>query len=156
MSAFKLQVPATLASLSSVGELCALLAAQAGLDDGDAMRLRGAVDELVTNVITHGYEEDPAKMVQLVASVEDFRVVLTIVDEAPAFDPLSDAGPAPDWSVPGHLRPLGGNGLALARQSVDAMAYRRVGEENHTTVEVAGRPAREAGSPRRTRARGSP
>jgi serine/threonine-protein kinase RsbW len=148
MSAFRLQVPAELGSLSSVGELCGLLAAQAALGDRDTARLRSAVDELITNVITHGYREDPTRVVRLVASVEDYRVVVTIVDDAPAFDPLAHAGAEPDWSVPGHLRPLGGNGLALARRAVDRIAYQRVGTENQTTIEVSGRPAAPCAPPR--------
>ncbi|HXV96967.1 MAG TPA: ATP-binding protein, partial [Anaerolineae bacterium] len=52
-----LTVPGTLDSLSVIGKYVLTAAATAGLDKKVSYRLRLAVDEIATNIITHGYDE---------------------------------------------------------------------------------------------------
>ena len=52
-----LRLPATLDSLEQLGEYVIAATAEAELDAKAAYGLRLAVDEIATNIITHGYEE---------------------------------------------------------------------------------------------------
>jgi anti-sigma regulatory factor (Ser/Thr protein kinase) len=50
-------VPATLDSLGAIAEYVLAAAASAGLDKRASYNLRLAVDEIVTNIIVHGYAD---------------------------------------------------------------------------------------------------
>ena len=52
-----LVVPARLDSLQDIRKYVQTAAAEAGLDKKDAYRLALAVDEVTTNIVTHGYAE---------------------------------------------------------------------------------------------------
>ena len=98
-------------------------ATEAGLDRKAAYRLRLAVDEIATNIITHGYLEahlDGDVVVN--ASVGDEQLVIILEDSAPAFDPR--AHEIPDHiDKPSDERPIGGLGVFLAIKNVDGLDY---------------------------------
>lgn len=87
---------------------------EAGLD------LVQAVDELVTNVIKHGYRGADG-VVEVEVGRADDAAVVRIRDRAPRFDP-ADA-PIPDLTLPLARRPLGGMGVHLARELTDEMIH---------------------------------
>src|SRR5438552_8818951 len=79
-----LTLPATLESLEPLVQYVLSAAAAAGLDRKASYRLRLAVDEIATNIITHGYAESHIDGDVLVhANVGDERLVITLEDWAP-------------------------------------------------------------------------
>jgi serine/threonine-protein kinase RsbW len=78
------------------------------------------VDEAATNIILHGYRGAPG-WVDLTVKRADDRLVVTIEDAAPAFDPT--VVPAPDLGVPPGARRPGGMGIHLMRESTDALDH---------------------------------
>jgi anti-sigma regulatory factor (Ser/Thr protein kinase) len=130
-----LTVPGTLDSLSAIGQYVLSAAAVAGLDKKPAYRLRLAVDEIATNIISHGYQE---------ANREGVLALHAVIDEATLTIFLEDSGAAyaPDQALeqisldrPLAERPIGGLGVYLAMQGVDKFLYERVGDHNrHTFV----------------------
>lgn len=79
-----------------------------------------AVNEAVTNVLLHGYDEQPGYVVVSVeAGGGDLLVRLT--DDARLFDPT--AVPPPDINLPLEERPLGGLGVHMMRQLTDELNY---------------------------------
>jgi len=118
-----LTLPATLESLEPLVQYVLSAAAEAGLDRKASYRLRLAVDEIATNIITHGYAEahiDGDVVVR--ASVGDERLTITLEDWAPAFDPREQADPD-HIDKPSHERPVGGLGVFLAIKNVDQLDY---------------------------------
>src|SRR5579859_7386185 len=116
-----LTLPATLDSLEPLVQYVLSAAAAAGLDRKAAYRLRLAVDEIATNIITHGYADAHVDGDVLVkASVGDEELVITLEDWAPPFDPRQQELPA-HIDKPSHERPLGGLGVFLAFKSVDGL-----------------------------------
>jgi anti-sigma regulatory factor (Ser/Thr protein kinase) len=92
-----------------------------------------ATDELVCNVIGHGYPSGTGPVTVDVQRVGD-RIVITIADEAPTFDPTTH--PEPRLDLPLEERPLGGMGVHLARTLTDAMRHRMLpGAGNEVTLE---------------------
>ncbi|MDF5752078.1 ATP-binding protein [Spongiactinospora sp. TRM90649] len=136
-----LRVPATVSSLGEVAEFVGQAVVCADLGEKDAYRLRLATDELVTNVITHGFRHRPPGDIELQASISDGRVLLMMVDTAGEFDPTGR-----DRAVPPAVRPsaarwpdegkAGGFGLALVRMCADRILYERVGDLNRTIIVV--------------------
>lgn len=102
-------------------------------DDANALHL--VLDELVINIVRHGYGEtnDGTIQVRLERSGDTLTVVLK--DGAPAFDPTRV--PEPDLDQPLELRPVGGLGIHIVRSLVDAMTYRREGNANVLTLTKA-------------------
>lgn len=80
-----------------------------------------AVDEYVTNIITHGYRKQPGS-IEIEVNKKGEGLVVRVRDQAPLFDPTKT--PPPDLTVPLEHRRLGGLGIHLIRSSVDRMSYR--------------------------------
>ncbi len=94
-----------------------------------------AVDELVTNVIEHGYGGRPGPIEVELMRRED-RIVVYIRDAAQPFDPTDV--PSPRLDLPLEERPFGGMGVHLARTLTDAMRHRILpGGGNEVTLEKA-------------------
>lgn len=95
--------------------------AGAGGDDEMAADLVQAVDELVCNVVGHGYAGRPGTIE--VAFVETpAELAFRIRDAAPPFDPRTH--PEPRLDLPLAERRLGGMGIHLARTLTDGFDHR--------------------------------
>ena len=80
-----------------------------------------AVDELITNIIVHGYRGQPGSIdIELQATGSDLEIRL--LDQSPPFDPMTV--PVPDIGAPLDQRRPGGMGIYLARQIMDTLSYR--------------------------------
>lgn len=121
----ELVVPGKLSSLTTIGQYVTAAAADAGLDRRASYRLRLAVDEVATNVITHGYQQnDLTGELKVRTHLDDRALTVTLEDTAPAFDPRvreEDAEAA--LSLPLEERPIGGLGLFLALRGVDEFRH---------------------------------
>jgi serine/threonine-protein kinase RsbW len=91
-----------------------------------------AIDELVTNVIQYAYVDDASHLIDLRLSIEGEQAILQITDDGRPFDPRT--GPALDLHA--EEREVGGLGLLLVLDMVDALKYRRVDEKNCVEVRV--------------------
>lgn len=127
-----IRVPADLGRLAEVRELVRAVADDAGATDACTADMVQAVDEATTNAIVHGHAGAPG-WVEVEAEAREDTFVVTISDDAPAFDPTTV--PSPDLTVhPAERRP-GGMGVMLARICVDEMTYRpRPGGGNILTL----------------------
>jgi len=132
-----LTVPAVLSSLEPVNAFVHCLAAKAGLDTHRTYQLRLAVEELLTNIIEHGYgPAQPDGEIVLEGDPSGRRVSLRLIDKAARFDPATAPDPT-DLDRPLHERTVGSLGLYLARQSVDELSYEYVDGTNRTTIVVS-------------------
>ena len=95
--------------------------AAAGGDDETAADFVQAVDELVCNVISHGYAGRPGT-VEVAYLETPTELAFRIRDDAPAFDPT--AVPEPPLDLPLAERRLGGMGVHLARALTDGFDHR--------------------------------
>lgn len=113
------------ADLSRVAELRSLVrsavdAIDLETDDECQADLVQAVDEAATNTIVHGDRGTSGWVDVAVERVAD-RLVITVQDDAPTFDPT--VVPEPDLSVPPDARRPGGMGIHLIRESTDALHH---------------------------------
>lgn len=93
----------------------------AGLDDQAVYDIQLAVDEICTNIITHGYEGmDPGSII-LVVEVLSQSLMVTISDFGRAFEPVEP--PAPDIDATLEEREASGLGLFFVFSSVDDIQY---------------------------------
>jgi len=80
-----------------------------------------AVDEVVNNIIVHGYRNQGG-MIEVRLIRRNDRLVVSLRDQAPVFDPTNL--PAPDINLPLEQRPLGGMGVYLVMELMDNVSYR--------------------------------
>jgi anti-sigma regulatory factor (Ser/Thr protein kinase) len=95
--------------------------AAAGGDDETVADLVQAVDELVCNVVGHGYAGGPGS-IEIAFAETPAELEFRIRDDAPPFDPT--ALPEPPLDEPLSRRRLGGMGVHLARTLTDGFDHR--------------------------------
>ncbi|MHB8620091.1 MAG: ATP-binding protein [Chloroflexota bacterium] len=131
-----LTLPGVLDSLEPVGKYVMSAAAEAGLRKPAAYKLRLAVDEIVTNIIVHGYTEaGTSGDLNIRTEMDDKALRLVVEDTATPFDPRSVA-PPPDLSKPLEERQIGGLGIFLVYESVDEFIYEHHGQHNRNVFVV--------------------
>lgn len=91
-----------------------------------------ALDEVVTNVIRHGYEDPKDKEVVVEVTACEGTVATVVSDSGQPFNPLDV--PPPDIEAPLAERELGGLGIHLVRNLMDRAEYRRENEKNVLTL----------------------
>jgi anti-sigma regulatory factor (Ser/Thr protein kinase) len=91
-----------------------------------------AIEELVTNCIKHGYDDQGEHVIEITLKLSINELVLTVTDDGHSFNPLDL--PEPDTHVPVEDRPIGGLGIHLLRKMSDRMEYERKGGKNHITL----------------------
>ncbi len=91
-----------------------------------------AVDELLTNTISYGYPNGGRHDITLDLSLHGAEIVIDLIDDALAFNPLD--APPPDLDSPLEDRRIGGLGVHLVKTIMDEVSYRREGDRNHLTL----------------------
>lgn len=101
---------------------------EAGVPADAAFQLNLALEEVVTNAITHGQAAAEAGVRVALARHGDV-IEAEVIDGGAAFDPRTVA--PPDLAAPLESRQVGGLGIHLVRQFVDELDYRRENAHNH-------------------------
>lgn len=92
--------------------------------EGSRYNVLVALQEMVTNVLRHGYHKDESRPIEVVFQLEEDCFHITLRDQGPAFDPLQyDTSDVDlDESMPTEC---GGHGIRIARQVMDRVEYQR-------------------------------
>jgi anti-sigma regulatory factor (Ser/Thr protein kinase) len=103
------------------------------IDRGLPSELEGdvnlALEEILANVIRHGYGDSREHEIVVRLEADGGEVRVAVEDDGVPFNPLEDA-PAVDITAPLAERPIGGLGLFLVRHLMDRLDYERRGERN--------------------------
>ena len=121
--------------LPSTAAFVAAFCGRSGIGTTDTLRLTLVVEELFTNIVTHGYGEEGAGMVRLRLAFDGCDVTLVCRDEAPPYDPRPALRRLPaDLDEPVEKRGVGGLGNLLVGRLVDVSDYVRSGSANVLTL----------------------
>jgi anti-sigma regulatory factor (Ser/Thr protein kinase) len=121
-----------LAELERLSEILNQIKHQWQLTDIYIMQLNLVLDELFTNVVSYGYDEESEEQVIFTLNRNDNEVEVSICDYGKPFDPTLPGNPNPD--VPLGDKQLGGLGIFLVRQYTDTLTYRREKNKNIVTL----------------------
>ena len=130
--ALELSLVNDLHELARVAERIDEFCAERNLGPQLAYAVNLSVDEILTNTISYGYDDEDPHRIELIVRVEADAVVVKIVDDSNAFD-LSEA-PESDVESSIEDRMPGGLGLFLVHQMMDRVKYRRAGGRNVVTL----------------------
>jgi serine/threonine-protein kinase RsbW len=109
--------------------------AEAGLPPDVTFRLALSLDEIVSNVIRHGLDDNAEHQILVTLDVADGRVTATVADDGVPFDPRD--APLPNLDAPLEERLAGGLGMHLVRETMDEIDYRRENGRNVLTVRTS-------------------
>jgi len=115
-----LRLPAALSQLATIRQFVEDYCGRQLLPAGFVDPLVLAVDELVVNIIQHGYQGGPGEIEIEIQSTRE-AVIVCLRDQAPLYDPT--VRPDPDITLPLEQRPEGGMGIYLARLAVDSLTH---------------------------------
>ncbi|MFN0088358.1 MAG: ATP-binding protein [Blastocatellia bacterium] len=99
-----------------------------GLPDKIAFELNLAIDEILANIISHGYDDPGPHAIELRCALADGEITLEVEDGGRAFNPFD--APPPDLTASIEDRPIGGLGVHIVRTLMDHVEYRRRDEKN--------------------------
>ncbi len=87
-----------------------------------------AIDEILSNIIKYGYDDQRTHEIVIRMSIKDQELTLEIEDDARPFNPLTVAEADTKSSI--DERRIGGLGLHLVRSMMDDVSYRYTNERN--------------------------
>lgn len=125
------------AVIEKIEDACDFVSAQAsavGLDDEAIYHCHLSVEEVLTNVIEHGYQyagEDA--VIDVVCKATSDVFIITVIDDAEAFNPLSLSDPDP--AKPLIEREGGGWGVFFVKKYMDRVSYYYAASRNHFVME---------------------
>ncbi len=90
------------------------------------------VDEVVSNVIRHGFKDGKDHTVKIRLTLENGDLLIQVEDQGISFNPL--LLPPPDLSRPMSERRPGGLGIFMVKQMTHDAQYRREGDTNLLTL----------------------
>ena len=91
-------------------------------------KLNLALDEVMTNIISHAYDDEAEHQIAIRVALDGDSVCVRVEDDGRAFNPLD--APKPDLRLDIDERPIGGLGVHIVRSLMDALEYRREGDRN--------------------------
>ena len=105
-----------------------------GLVPRDLFKIRLALDELVTNILSYGCKETcPANIFVRVCLDRDV-LSIRLQDDARPFNPLEAPSPELDLPLEERIKPIGGMGIHIVKGIMDSIDYLRVEGKNQLTL----------------------
>ena len=118
--------------LARIGERVERFASECRLSADHAASLNLVLDELVSNVIKYGYEDQGPHEIHVTVEVQRDLLTVSVEDDGKPFNPIE--APLPNVDLPIEERPIGGLGMLLIRSIADDLHYRRERGRNIVTL----------------------
>lgn len=121
-----------LAEIERLGEVLTAFAQQQGWSSQFLFETNIALEELLTNIISYGYEDEQAHDIALRLSDATHELTIEMEDDGRPFNPLEK--PNPDVTLPLEEREVGGLGIHFVRQFMTDLVYQRAEGKNRITL----------------------
>ncbi|MEZ0171337.1 ATP-binding protein [Microvirga sp. TS319] len=100
-----------------------------GVPSREAAQLCLVIEEIFTNIVTHGHDEPGGGVVEMRMAPGPLAVRVEIIDDGRPFNPLH--APPPDLDSGVEERPIGGLGVHFLRTMMSDIVYERSQGRNH-------------------------
>jgi anti-sigma regulatory factor (Ser/Thr protein kinase) len=129
----RLTIMGRLDEIARARDFVAAIARDIGFSDKSVHHCVLAVDETCTNIIEHGYQhQGHDKTIEIICLADPLKLIISIRDEGPAFNPLLRIDPDP--ATPLEEREHGGWGIYFVKEFMDQVLYSRDGNYNQLTM----------------------
>lgn len=118
-----LHVPADLAELMQVRQFVEETAVAHISNQQTISDIVLAVDEAVTNIIRHGYQQQSGT-IEIIVHCHPHKIEIKLCDDSPQFDPTTVSSPNPATPL-SHRKP-GGMGVHMMRHLTDKIQYQQL------------------------------
>ncbi len=129
----QLSIPARLSEVQELAGRVEEFGDTHGLPDPKVYIINLALDELITNVVMHGFGGVREPEIRITLRLGTAALVLIVEDNGHPFDPTRDSQPDVTSSL--ARRPIGGLGLHLVKSFADRLSYEFAGGWNRVTLE---------------------
>ena len=122
-------------NLSELDNLCQNLedcGQKLGLSKKLIFEINLALDELFTNIISYGFDDDGEHIIKVTITPENEGLCLCIVDDGKPFNPIDVASPEAARDM--ESVNIGGLGIHLMKKMVDDIDYKRIEGKNKLTL----------------------
>jgi serine phosphatase RsbU (regulator of sigma subunit)/anti-sigma regulatory factor (Ser/Thr protein kinase) len=144
-SALPLEMPNRLAVLPVLTAALDHALADEGLSESLRQDVTLVTEEVLSNVVRHGYAEGERDTIRVLARREGSRLHLEFEDGGQPFNPLEHE--PPDVDVPLEDREIGGLGVLLVRELSESVHYERAAGRNRLSLVIRLDTAEEAHAP---------
>ncbi|HWE75533.1 MAG TPA: ATP-binding protein [Stellaceae bacterium] len=127
-----LRIVNDLAELSRVAESVEEFCANQAIPAACAFKLNVALEELLTNTISYGYDDGGSHEIAIDIAREGEAIVTELSDDGHPFDPLN--APPPDLDSAIEDRRIGGLGVHLVKTMMDDVTYAYRDGRNHVSL----------------------
>jgi serine/threonine-protein kinase RsbW len=122
-------------SLAELDNLCQNLEAfgqKIGLSKKFIFEINLALDELFTNIITYGFDDEDEHCIKVTITPENEELCMCIEDDGVPFNPIEFE--TPDVSCSVEDCKIGGLGIHIMKKLMDDICYQRCGGKNILTL----------------------
>ena len=99
---------------------------------GKILEINVCLDELFTNIVSYGFDDDREHIVEFTLSGDSNFVIINIEDDAKLFNPLEKVDP--DFPENVEEAKIGGLGILIIRKIMDNVTYERSQGKNKLTM----------------------
>jgi serine/threonine-protein kinase RsbW len=130
--------------LDTLGEKLDQFCSQLGLTNKCLCEINLALEELFTNIISYGYDDEAEHWVKFTLSYQNGTIRMEVEDDGIPFNPIE--AEEPDIKCPLEERKIGGLGIHLMKKIMDEIIHRRNGDKNVLILkkEFTGNPSKDA------------
>lgn len=118
--------------VGELGDMVELAAQELEIDTSTTMQLRLALEEAVVNVMNYAYPAGQEGWVNVECIADDEWIDFVVTDQGSPFDPTMV--PDADTTLSTEERQIGGLGILLTRQLMDAVNYEHIAGKNVLTL----------------------
>ena len=129
---YKFELKNELSELKSLNQHLNNWGGAIGLADDSIARINICLDELFTNIVSYGFDDDQEHMIIFTLNGDSSFVVINIEDDAKPFNPLEKVDP--DFPENVEEAKIGGLGILIIRKLMDNVTYERSQDKNKLTM----------------------
>jgi len=128
----ELEARADLTEIERINQEFSVFADQHDLGAAVVQKVSIALDDLLNNVISYGFDDNEGHVIQITVDYADGRLEITIRDDGMPFNPFEQA--QPDTALSVRDRKIGGLGVLLVTELMNDVSYQRQQDSNVVTL----------------------
>ncbi len=128
----ELEARADLSEIDRINQEFAVFAGEHDIGMAAVQKVSIALDDLLNNIISYGFENNEDHVIQLILDYTEGRLEITIKDDGKPFNPFDQA--KPDTALTVEERKIGGLGVLLVKELMSEVSYQRQQGSNIVTL----------------------